>query len=457
MIDQVINYALKNNRIYLKDLFELLRIPSVSMEPKHNQDMQKARNWLVKYMNSIGLEHVQLVNTNAEPIVYGNWLHAKGKPTVLIYGHYDVQPEEPVDLWKSSPFKPEVRGKYLYGRGTADNKCQHFIALAAVASYLKVNSELPVNIKFAIEGGEETGSKGFSQALVQNKKLFSHDVSLIIDFGMPNTSTPSIGYGLRGILYTEIILRGPKRDLHSGLFGGVVENPALALADLLASFKDSKHRITISNFYDDVIRISSAEKSLLSKYPRSEADIKKDAGVERLIHEPGITPELQKKIRPSLDVNGIISGFIGEGGKTIIPAQAMAKVSMRLVPNQHPEKIFHLFRQHIVKRAPKTMSVEIKKLASEPAVLTNYHQPEIKAISRGLEKAFYGKTVFNRSGGSIPAAGHISKIYNQPLAMIGFSTRGDNLHSPNENFYLPNFQKGIEAMIRILHELSSLS
>lgn len=454
MIDQAIKHARTNGQQYLSDLFELLRIPSISTLPGNKKDVLKAANWLTSHMESIGLENVQLVKTPSNPIVYGDWLHAKGKPTVLIYGHYDVQPADPLDEWKSPPFEPTIRGNRLYGRGTSDNKCQHFIFLSAVASYLKTQKRLPVNIKFAIEGAEETGSDYFDSALTKNKQLFSHDVSIIADLGMAGKDKPAIFYGLRGILFTEVTVQGPAKDLHSGVYGGVVDNPANVLTRILGKLQDRSGKVAIPNFYNNVASISEEEKRLLRQSARNAAELKQLTGAKELIKLLGSELFLQRKTLPTLDINGIYSGFTGEGSKTIIPSTASAKISMRLVPNQDPDEVFIAYKNFIRKHTPHTVSINVVKLASEPALISDFKGPEISSAKKAMEKVFSGKTVLNRSGASIPAAAHLAKVYKKPLIMTGFSLLDSNIHSPNENFYLPNFAKGIEAAIHMFSNLA---
>lgn len=433
---------------------DYLQIPSISTLPEHKEDIAKAASWLIKHCQTIGLEHVQLIKTSGNPIVYADWLHATNKPTILIYGHYDVQPADPLDEWHTPPFEPTIIGNRIYGRGTSDSKLQHFVFLSAIANLLQVHKKLPVNIKVVIEGEEEIGSRHFGFAIAKNSQLFAHDLSLIVDFGMPTLTTPAIGYGLRGIVYTEIKVSGPKQDLHSGIYGGIVDNPALVLAHILAKLKDSRQKILIPNFYDDVQTISAAEKKLLSKYPRTIADIKRHTGLKHLISEPGINQALQRKTRPSLDINGMISGFTGEGAKTIIPSTAKAKISIRLVPNQDPAKVFAQFKNYILSLIPPTVKITVTEIGhGEPAVITDYRHPSIQSIKEALKDTFGIEPFFNRSGGSIPAAGYIQKQYKKPLAMVGFSPPDDNIHSPNENFYLPNFSKGISAATHILEAL----
>src|SRR3989344_2379662 len=454
MVQPVISHAKKHHQEFLDTVCQILKIPSVSTLPEHKPDILKAANWLVNHCNHIGLENVQLITTPGNPIVYADWLHAANQPTILIYGHYDVQPPDPLDEWKTPPFDPPIRGDRLYGRGTSDSKCQHFIFLAAVQSYLKTVKKLPVNVKFVIEGEEEIGSRNFEYALKKNPQQFEHDLAFIVDFGMPTLTTPAIGYGLRGIVYTEITVKGPKQDLHSGVYGGVIDNPAFVLSKILAALKDDHNRITIPGFYDDVEAISSDEKALLATYPKNPTQIQKMAGESRLISEPGRDNQEQRKTRPAIDINGMISGFTGEGAKTIIPSQASAKVSMRLVPHQDPQKILAAFKKYITTLTPPTVTVTVTAIGhGEPAVITDYKTEELQAVKQALATVFQIEPYFNRSGGSIPAAGHIQKQYNQPLAMLGFSPPDDNIHSPNENFYLPNFGKGIESAIHILQEL----
>ncbi len=454
MVQPVLSYAQEHNQEFLSAVFEILRIPSVSTLKTHQPDIQKTANWLVNYCQKIGLKNFQLISTPGNPIVYADWLHAPNKPTVLIYGHYDVQPPDPLNEWHTPPFEPTIRNDRLFARGTSDSKCQHFIFLAAVASYLKTIKKLPVNVKFAIEGEEEIGSRHFEYALKKNPQQFNHDLALIVDFGMPTLTTPAIGYGLRGIVYTEITVKGPKQDLHSGVYGGVIDNPAFVLSRILAALKDDQHHITIPEFYDDVETITKAEKALLATYPKTPAQIQAMAGVSQLISEPGRDNQEQRKTRPSVDINGMIAGFTGEGAKTIIPAAASAKVSIRLVPNQDPQKTFMQFANYLKSLTPPTVKISIHQIGTgEPAVITDYSSKEIQSIKVALKDTFGVEPFFNRSGGSIPAAGHIQKQYGKPLAMLGFSPPDDNIHSPNENFYLPNFCKGIEAVIRIFANL----
>jgi acetylornithine deacetylase/succinyl-diaminopimelate desuccinylase-like protein len=438
----------------LKDLSDFLRIPSVSTFPEHASDVRQAADWLVNYLQKMGLES-GVVQTDGHPLVWGSWHELSDKPTLLLYGHYDVQPPDPLEEWKSPPFEPTVRGEKLFARGAADNKGQLFISLTAAKQLLEERGDLPINLVFAVEGEEEVGSPHFSQAMEKAGKRLVADVALVTDAGIPKADHPVIVYSLRGIIAFEVVITGPARDLHSGSFGGMIANPAQVLVTILAELKDKEGRVAIPGFYDQVIDPSSKDKEVISQLPRKEEDERNEAGVKRLISEPGYAPQESAKVRPSLDINGLISGFTGEGMKTIIPAKARAKFTMRLVPNQKPKEIMKKTVEFIESLCPDTVDCQVKVSEGSPAVRVDPQSKFAQLVGNGLEAVFGRQPVFNLMGGSIAAAGVLDRLGLSPI-MTGFTLPDSRIHAPNENLDLPHFFKGIEAIKEILEQLQSL-
>lgn len=438
----------------LKDLFTFLRIPSVSTLSEHKKDVAQAASWLVDYFSTLGLT-AGLVETSGHPLVYGNWQKMPNQPTVLFYGHYDVQPPDPLDGWETPPFAPAIRDGKLFARGAADNKGQLFINLGAVKELLALERKLPVNVAFVVEGEEEIGSPNFAEGMAKVSKKIKADAALVTDVGMPKAGHPVLIYGLRGIVYFELTLTGPNHDLHSGTYGGMVQNPAAVLVKILHELKDDCGRVKAPGFYNEVLVPTESEKETLAKVPRTEEDEKDEAGVDVLIFEPGFTPRESAKIRPSLEINGIQSGFTGEGAKTIIPAKASAKFSIRLVPNQNPKQVSKEIIKYVESLCPAGVSCEVEVLTSSPAVMVDPQSDFAKIVGESLEVFFGRPPVLNRLGGSVPAAGVLAGM-GLPVIITGFTLPDDRIHAPNENLDLPHFYKGIEVIKEILRRAQSL-
>ena len=403
----------------------------------------------------MGLEHVAILPTAGHPVVYADWLHAAGKPTALIYGHYDVQPAEPLELWTTGAFDPTVRNGELFARGAVDDKGQVFMHLKALEAHLKTAGRLPVNVRLLIEGEEEIGSPSLDAFIRQHKAMLQTDVVVISDTAMIAKDAPGITVGLRGLVYFQIDLEVAKSDLHSGGFGGSIENPAMALAQLLAQLKDRNGRITIPGFYDDVRRLPAAERRALAKLPFSEKKFQKNLGAPALFGEKGFTTLERLWARPTLEVNGLCSGFIGEGAKTVLPCRAMAKVSMRLAPNQDPNKIARLFAQHVKRLAPKTVRLKITEVSGRgtPWLVPTDH-PSLQAVARAIQKGFGKKPVYTRTGGTIPVVATFDRLLKAPILLMGIGLPDENAHAPNEKLDLDNLHHGMLSAAYLFEELA---
>lgn len=455
MTHRAIDYADSHADEYLNELVELVSIPSISTLRKHKPDIGRAARWIADHMVAIGLEDARIYYTPGHPVVLGQWTKAGPEaPTVLVYGHYDVQPADPLDEWRTDPFQPTIQDGNLYARGASDDKGQFFTHLKSVQAYLATAGALPVNIKFLIEGEEEIGSPHLGSFIEEHLERLSADVALISDSHMLGPDQPSILYGLRGMTYTEVVVTGPDHDLHSGTFGGGVRNPANTLCEIIAALKDDQGRITIPGFYDDV-RLDEDEREVLAQVPFDEQAFRQEAGVERLWGEAGYTTLERISGRPTLDVNGIWGGFTAEGGKTIIPSQATAKISMRLVPDQDPERIFQLFSEYVRRLAPPEVDVEVRNLSGAVPVLIDRGIPEMQAAVEAYEKGFGKTPVFTREGGSIPVVGMFTEKLKVSTILMGFGLPDDRLHSPNEKFNIGNFYKGIRTSIYFLEALAA--
>ncbi|HMR64246.1 MAG TPA: dipeptidase [Anaerolineae bacterium] len=450
MLDQALAYAQAHRPEALEALKQFIRIPSISTLPEHKIDMQQAAGWLVEKMTAIGLEHATAYPTAGHPVVYADWLHAgPAAPTVLVYGHYDVQPVDPLEEWQTPPFEPTLQGDKLYARGASDDKGQLYVHLASVEAYLKTAGRLPVNLKFMIEGEEESGSVNLEQFVQEHGDLLQTDLVLISDTHILDPQTPVIITGVRGLAYMEISLRGSERDLHSGIYGGVVENPLNAMVRLLASLHDEQGRVNIPGFYDDVLPLTPAERAAINVGPVTDESLKAETGVPALwTGETGYTSAERRGARPTLDVHGIKGGFTGVGAKTVIPAVATAKVSMRLVPNQDPYKITQLFINHVERLAPPTMVAKAQTIHLGDGAVVTIDSPAIEAAAVAYEQVFGQRPLYLREGGSIPVVALFSKKFKVPVVLMGFGLPDDALHAPNERFHLPNFYRGIETAIR---------
>jgi acetylornithine deacetylase/succinyl-diaminopimelate desuccinylase-like protein len=430
---------------FLNELFDLIRIPSVSSKSDGNDDMLKAAEYVKEALLKAGADHADVKNTKGWPVVYGHKIIDKSLPTVLVYGHYDVQPAEPLNLWDSPPFEPEVREGKIYARGADDDKGQLFMHVKAFELMI-VNNMLPCNVKFMIEGEEEIGSPSLKQFCKENRELLAADIILISDTTMIAQDIPSITVGLRGLSYLEVELTGPNRDLHSGLYGGAVGNPANLLAKMIASLTDKNNHITIPGFYDDVMEVSDAERAEMAKAPFNLEEYKKALDIEEVAGEKGYSTSERTGIRPSLDVNGIWSGYTGEGAKTVLPSKAFAKISMRLVPNQDSKKIDELFIRHLENIAPAGTKVRVKSLHGGQGYVTPIDFPAYRAASKAFEESFGKTPIPVRSGGSIPIVSDFEEVLGIKSILMGFGLDSDAIHSPNENYPLFNFYKGIETI-----------
>ncbi len=438
-------YIDANRENMLNELLEFLRIPSVSADPKLKNDVRRAAEWVRDQMKRSGLDEVEIFETAGHPMVYGEKIVDPSKPTVLIYGHYDVQPPDPLDLWDSPPFEPVVKDGKIYARGSCDDKGQMYMHVKAYDA-MSQNGDIPTNMKFMFEGEEEVGSANLGTFLTKYKDKLKCDVVLISDTSLIANDVPSITTGLRGLCYVEVEVTGPNRDLHSGVYGGAVANPINTLCAMIASLQDNKGRITIPDFYDDVATVSDAERAEMNKAPFDLNEYKKDLGVKEVKGEEGYTSLERTSIRPTLDVNGMWGGYIGEGAKTVLPSKAFAKISMRLVPNQDPEKIPGLFEKHFKSIAPPYVTVKVTPHHGGQPVVVPTDTAEYKAASMAMEKTFGKKPLPQRSGGSIPIVALFEQVLGVKSVLLGFGLDSDNIHSPNECFGLFNYYKGIETI-----------
>ncbi|MFI5341374.1 MAG: dipeptidase [Candidatus Methylomirabilales bacterium] len=457
-MDPAITYIQERRDAFVEELKTFCRIPSVSTKSEHKADMQKAAEWLADSMRAIGLERVQIMPTAGHPVVYADWLHAPGKPTALVYGHYDVQPAEPLDLWITGPFDPTVRDGELYARGAVDDKGQVFMHLKALEAHLKTRGALPMNVKLLIEGEEEIGSPSLESFIAKHQDLLKADVVVISDTAMIARGAPGITHGLRGLVYFQIDVEGTKSDLHSGSFGGAVINPAFALAQILSQLKDKNGHITIPGFYDDVRKLSAEERRAMARLPFSEKKFQKEIGAPALFGEKGFTTLERLWARPTLEVNGLYSGFIGEGAKTVLPGRAMAKVSMRLVPNQNPAKIARLFTQHVKRICPKTVRVKVTEISGRgmPWLAPTDH-PAMQAMGQAIQKGFGKKPVFTRTGGTIPVVATFTRLLKAPSLLMGIGLPDENAHAPNEKLDLDNLHHGMLSAAHLWNELAEVT
>ncbi|MEK7325095.1 MAG: dipeptidase, partial [Chloroflexota bacterium] len=420
-VESAIAHVRAHKDYILQELKDFVAIPSVSTLPEHKPDMLRAAEYVAKILKSMGMNKVAIMPTAGHPVVYGEWLGAPGKPTVLVYGHYDVQPVDPLDEWLSPPFEPTVRGEDLYARGASDMKGQVIAFLAAIASSLEHGGGLNANVKILVEGEEEIGSPNLAAFLAEHKDLLKCDFSLNADSGILRPDLPAIIYGLRGLAYFELWVRGPEHDLHSGTFGGIVHNPAQVLCEIIAGMHDADGRITLPGYYDKVRVLTDAERADMARIPYDEARALREAGnPSRHYGEKGYTTVERAGARPTLEVNGLYSGFIGEGSKTVLPCKAMAKISMRLVPDQDPEEVEAQLRKYLTKNAPPTVTWDLKAFGKGPGVLTPRDSVGAKAAARALETVFGLPPVFRREGGSVPVVGQIKTILGADSVIMGF-------------------------------------
>jgi acetylornithine deacetylase/succinyl-diaminopimelate desuccinylase-like protein len=439
---------------HLAELYEFLRIPSISAKSEHKPDIERGARWVADHLRAAGFKTVEIVPTNLHPLVYAESLEAPGQPTILFYGHYDVQPPEPLDLWTSPAFEPTVRNGNLFGRGTADDKGQVHIHLKAFAALQKVNGKLPINVKVLIEGEEEVGSVSLWDYVQKNTAKLKADALVVSDTSMLGKDVPSITYGLRGLNYYQMELTGPERDLHSGVYGGAVPNPLTILAELFAKLHDKNFRVTIPGFYDQVAKLSTSERKALNSLPWKKKDFEKAVGAPSYCGEKGFTIVERLWTRPTLELNGIWGGYQGEGAKTVIPSKAFAKFSTRLVPNQNPDKIAQLVEKHIRKLLPKTVHCKFEVLSKGKPWAAPYHNPIFQKAQAALEKGFGKKAVFIREGGSIPFVTQMYDTFKVPCVLIGFGLPDENAHAPDEHISLENYFGGIKAVAHFYADLA---
>lgn len=446
-VDQQINR-------FLDELKTLLRLESISADPAKKTACATTAQWLADHLKAIGVRESRVIPTAGHPLVYGFHPGPAGAPTVLIYGHYDVQPVDPLELWTTPPFEPTIRDGKIFGRGTTDDKGQLLIHLKAVETMLKLEGKLPVSIKFLFEGEEEVGSEALTAWLPGNKDLLACDVVLVSDSSMIAKGQPSINYGLRGLIYFQVDLETATGDLHSGSFGGGVANPINVLAELLASMKDENNRVTIPGFYDDVLEITAEEQANYALLPEGTAELLASSGAEMAYGEAGYTTAQRISARPTLDANGIWGGFSGEGAKTVLPARAGLKVSMRLVPNQDPKKIAALFKDYVEKHTPKAARLKITEMHGGRWFMCPLTEPALRKGAASLEEVYGKQCLFTREGGSIPIVADMAAVLKKPVVLMGFGLNSEQAHAPNEHFDLENFQRGIKTSLLYLHKLA---
>ncbi len=450
------NYFAQHHDEYLEGLKAFLRIPSISTLSEHKPDIRRAAEFVRAELDKAGLKEAQLIEGNGNPLVYAEWLGAPGKPTILFYGHYDVQPPDPLDEWTTPPFEPAIRNQNIYARGSADDKGQTYILVKAVEGLLRQHGKLPVNVKFLIEGEEEVGGEHIESYVGSKPARLKADAAVICDTEMFAPELPTLCVGLRGIVYGELTVQGADHDLHSGIYGGAAPNPLQAIAEILSALKDRDGHIHIPGFYDRVVAPSAKEREAWGRLPFNVEEYKsKEVGVKDLVGEPEVPLFERLWARPTLEVHGIRGGFIGEGAKTVIPARAVAKVSMRLVADQRPEEAAPQLQSAIAKICPKGVTAEFKTIHSAPPSLVNPDNRFIHAAAEAIGQVFGNETVYIRSGGSIPVVAAFEKSLGIPSVMMGFGLPDDNLHAPNEKLHLPNFFRGIEAVARYLEILGT--
>jgi acetylornithine deacetylase/succinyl-diaminopimelate desuccinylase-like protein len=453
---EIDSYIAKNKDRFINELLDFLRIPSVSADSKYKKDVERTAEWVKKALLAAGADKVEITPTKLHPIVYGEKIVDKKLPTILAYGHYDVQPPDPLNLWTSPPFEPVIKDGKIYARGSCDDKGQVYMHIKALEMLPKVG-KLPCNIKFIIEGEEEVGSESLGDYVKKNKKKLAADVILISDTDIIDNKTPSINIGLRGIAGVEIEVTGPNRDLHSGVYGGAVANPITVLCEMIASLKDKNGHITIPGFYKDVKVLSAKERKELNAIPFNLNSYKKDLGIKDLTGEKGYTTTERTSIRPTVELNGIWGGYQGEGSKTVIASKAFAKITMRLVPNQKPDKILALFAAHFKKIAPPSVSVKVTLGHGGDPVLLETTSPGYQAASKAMVESFGKKPVPTRSGGSIPIVALFKNELGLDSVLLGFGLNSDNIHSPNEHYGIFNYLKGIETIALFHHHFAIIS
>ncbi len=447
------NYVSSNRERFLEELKEFIRIPSISTSPENNDDVKRAAEFVADALKTAGLENIEIIPTAKHPLVYGDWLHAPGKPTVLCYGHYDVQPPDPLELWESPPFEPTIRNGNLYARGAVDDKGQMYMHVKAIEALFATHSTLPVNVKFIVEGEEEVGGTSIAKYVKENPAKLKADVALVSDTALYAEGVPTLCIGLRGLLYFEVEANGPARDLHSGLYGGAAPNPVFGLIELLSKAKDAGGKLLIPGIYDEVLEPSPKEIQSWKNLPFSEKDfLEKEVGATSLTGESDRMVLERVWSRPTFEVHGIAGGFTGAGAKTVIPAKAVAKVSIRLVPDQNPDKIIAAFKDFVVKNTPTGIRTEVRVLSGGPGLVVNPEHPAIQFAAKAFQELMGRDTVFIRSGGSIPIVGDFANHLGIPTILMGFGLPDDGLHSPNEKFKVENFYTGTKTVAHFLEQ-----
>ena len=457
MASPAVAYSRENQQRFLNELKELLRIPSVSTAPEHKADVQRAAEFVASDLRRIGMENVEVIQGKGHPLIYADWLHAPGKPTALCYAHYDVQPPDPLNEWTSPPFEPTERNNNIYARGAVDDKGQLWMELKAMEALMKGHGgKLPINVKFILEGEEEVGGESIAEYIRKQKAKLKSDFALVCDTELFAPDLPTLCVGLRGLVYTEIEAVGPKTDLHSGMYGGAAPNPFFALIEIISKLKGAKGRVLIPGFYSKVKAPTAAELKAWKKLPFDEEHYRKtEVGSKVLTGEPGYSVLYRTWARPTLEVHGMPGGFTAPGAKTVIPARAQAKVSMRLVPNQDPNDILKRYKAFVKKLTPKGIETSIKVFSTGPACVVGTNNRFIKAATEAMHEVFKKDTVFIRSGGSIPIVTDFQDVLKIPSVMMGFGLPDDNLHAPNEKFHIPNFYRGIESICLFFEKLGA--
>jgi len=456
-MDQALAYTEANFDRFVEELKDFLRIPSVSTDSAHASDVRTAAEWLATHMRDLGVSKVDIMETAGHPIVYGEQIINPDAPTILVYGHYDVQPPDPLELWDSEPFDPQVRDGDLYARGSCDDKGQLFMHVKAAESFFQTDGNLPLNVKYIFEGEEEIGSAHLPQFMEDNKNLLKADVAVVSDTALFGTGVPSITYGLRGLAYVEVTLEGPDRDLHSGVYGGAIENPINALAKMVAGLHDEYHRVTVEGFYDNVIALTDEERTTFASLPFDADEWVADVGASKSKTESGYTALEGTTARPTLDCNGIWGGFTGEGAKTVLPARAHVKISCRLVPGQEPGEITDKLQAHFEKHVPDTMKLTFTDLHSGHGALVPTDSTAMNAASAAMEQVYDEKPYMVRCGGSIPVVADFKRILDQDTVLMGFGLDSDAIHSPNEKFGLDRFRNGIDSIVLFMQNYSNAS
>ena len=451
--ENAISYAHQNQERFLEELKTLVAIPSVSAESKYQNDVKKAADWLAQELVALGAKNIAVMPTALHPLVVGELFCAEPTaPTFLVYGHYDVQPPDPLDQWKTPPFEPSIRGENLYGRGASDMKGQLMAGLKAIESILKTD-HLPVNLRFIFEGEEEIGSPNLQEFIKNHTDILKANVALNLDSGIISPDLPSITVSMRGLAYFELRVYSAASDLHSGVFGGAVHNPAQVLCELISGMHDQQGRVTLAGFYERVRPLSQEDRANFARLPTDDAYFLKTTGAPALFGELGYTAPERIGGRPTLEVNGLYSGYIGEGSKTVLPAYAMAKISCRLVPEQDPEEVHQQLLKYLQEHAPKSVRWELTQMAGSPASSIDPHQPEVQALAKAMEQVWKVKPVFRREGGSIPIIGDLQRLLGMPTILTGFGLPDDNLHAPNEKLHLPTWHKGIDTLINFFFNI----